>query len=109
MSFHFVGSFLHCAKAFWFGVIPFDYFCFCFSCLRTQIQKTIAKINVKEKLSFMISGLTFKSLIHLKFIFLYSMRMQFSLILLNLATAFSKHCLLKRMSFLHSVFLPCLL
>ena len=61
----------------------------CFSCLRTQIQKKkIAKINVKEKLpmfssrSFMISVLTFKSLIHLEFIFVYSKRMQFSLILL---------------------------
>ena len=78
-------------------------------------KKKIAKINVKEKLpmfssrSFMVSGLTFKSLIHLEFIFVYSMRMQFSLILSNLATEFSQHFLLKRMSFLHSVSLPYLL
>ena len=45
--FHFVGGFLHCAKTFKFKV-PFVYFCFCFSCLRRQIQKNSAKTYIKD-------------------------------------------------------------
>ena len=43
LPFHFLDGFLCCAEAFYFDV--FIYLCFCFWC---QIQKIIAKIDVKE-------------------------------------------------------------
>ena len=48
LPFCFVDSLLPCAKPFEFDVVPFVYFCFCFSWLRRHIQKIIAKIHVKE-------------------------------------------------------------
>ena len=56
--------------------------------------------------SFMVSCLTFKSLIHFEFIFVYGMRKQSSLIILNLAVQLSQHQLLKRLYFLHCIFFP---
>ena len=56
--------------------------------------------------SFMIAGLTFKSFIHFEFIFVHGMRKYASLILLHVAVLFSQHDLLKRLSFLHCIFLP---
>ena len=56
--------------------------------------------------SFMVSGLTFRSLIHFEFIFVYGVRECSSFILLHVAIQFSKHQLLKRLSFLHCIFLP---
>ena len=50
---------------------PIIYFCFCFLCFWCTIQKIITKTNVKELIayvssrSFMISDVTFISLIHL--------------------------------------------
>ena len=57
--------------------------------------------------SFIVSGLTSKSLIH--FIFVYGVRKHSSFILLHRAVPFSQHHLLKRLSFLHCIFLPPLL
>ena len=94
--------------------VPFVYFSFCFFCLSGQIQKTITVNNVKSILpmffsrSFMVSDLTFKSLIHFEFIFVYSVREYSNFILLHVAVQFSKHNLLKRLSFLHCIFLPLL-
>ena len=51
-SFHFVGGFLCCAETFQFDVVPFVYFCFCFPCLRRQIQNNITKIDVKEYIAY---------------------------------------------------------
>ena len=56
--------------------------------------------------SFIVSGLTFRSLIHFKFIFLYGVRKCSSFILLQVVDQFSQHHLLKRLSFLHCIFLP---
>ena len=56
--------------------------------------------------SFIVSGLTFKSLIHLEFIFVYIVRKCSNFILLHVAVQFSQHHLLKRLSFLHCIFLP---
>ena len=56
--------------------------------------------------SFIISYLTFKSLIHFKFIFVYSFRKCSSFILLHVDVQFCQHHLLKRLSFLHYIFLP---
>ena len=56
--------------------------------------------------SFIVSSLTFRSLIHFEFIFVYGVRECCDLIILNVAIQISQHCLLKRLSFLHCVFLP---
>ena len=56
--------------------------------------------------SFTVSGLTFKSLIHFEFIFVYGVRECSNSILLHVPAQFSQHHLLKRLSFLHCMFLP---
>ena len=56
--------------------------------------------------SFIVSGLTFRSLIHFEFIFVYGVREYSSFILLHVAVQFSQHYLLKITSFLHCLFLP---
>ena len=56
--------------------------------------------------SFIMSGLTFKSLIHFEFIFVYGVRECSNFILLHVAVQFSQHHLLKKLSFLHCIFLP---
>ena len=52
--------------------------------------------------SFILSGL---SLIHFEFIFMHGVRKCSSFILLQVVDQFSQHCLLKRLSFLHCIFL----
>ena len=58
--------------------------------------------------SFIVSGLTFRSLIHFEFIFVYGVRKCSSFILLQVVDQFSLHHLLKRLSFspLYIIFLP---
>ena len=56
--------------------------------------------------SFIVSGLTFRSLIHFEFISLYGVRQCSSFILLYVFVQFSQHHLLKRLSFLYCIFLP---
>ena len=53
--------------------------------------------------SFIVSGLTFRSLIHFQFIFVYGITECFNFILLHVAVQFSQHHLLKRLSFLHCI------
>ena len=53
--------------------------------------------------SFIVSGLTFRFLIHFEFIFVYGVRKCSSFILLHVAVQFSQHHLLKRLSFLHHI------
>ena len=53
--------------------------------------------------SFVVSGLTFTSVIHFEFIFVYDVWE--SSILLHVAVQFSQHQLLKKQSFLHCIFL----
>ena len=55
---------------------------------------------------FKVSGLTFRSLIHLEFLFVYGVRKSSSFILLQVVDQFSQHHLLERLSFLHCIFLP---
>ena len=55
--------------------------------------------------SFLVSGLTFKSLIHFEFIFMYGVRTCTSFILLQVVDQFSQHHLLKRLSIIHCIFL----
>ena len=54
--------------------------------------------------SFIASGLTFRSLIHFEFIFVYGVRECSNFILLHVAVQFSQHHLLKRLSVLHCIF-----
>ena len=56
--------------------------------------------------SFIVSALTFKSLIRFEFISVYGVRKCSSFILLQVVDQFSHHHLLKRLSFLHCIFLP---
>ena len=56
--------------------------------------------------SFIVSGLMFRSLIHFELIFVYGFRKCSSFILLQVVDQFSQHHLLKRLSFLHCIFLP---
>ena len=56
--------------------------------------------------SFIISGLTFRTLIHFEFIFVYRVRKCSNFILLHVDTQFSQDHLLKRMSLPPCIFLP---
>ena len=58
--------------------------------------------------SFIVSGLTFRSLIHFKFIFVCGDRKYYNFILLHVAVQFSQHYLLKRLPLPHCIFLPLL-
>ena len=56
--------------------------------------------------SFTVSVLKFRSLIHVEFLFVYGVRKCSSFTLLHVVDQFSQHHLLKRLSFLHCIFLP---
>ena len=56
--------------------------------------------------SFIVYGLTFRSLIHVEFIFVYGVRKCSNFILLHVAVQFSKHHSLKKLSLPHCIFLP---
>ena len=56
--------------------------------------------------SFIGSGLTFRSLIHVEFIFMYGIGKCSSFILLQVVDQFSQHCLLKRLSFFPCISSP---
>ena len=67
-------SFLCCAKAFKFNQAPLVYFCFYFCYSRRWVIEDLALIYVIEcsmfsSKCFIVSGLTFRSLIHFEFIF----------------------------------------
>ena len=51
-------------------------------------------------------GLTFRSLIHFEFIFVYGVRKCSNFILFHGVVLFSQHHLLKRLSFLHHILPP---
>ena len=57
----------------------------------------------------LVSGLTFGSLIHFEFIFVYGVRKCSNFILLHVAVQFSQHHLFKRLSLPQCIFLPPLL
>ena len=54
---------------------------------------------------FIVSGLTFRSLIHFEFIFVYGVRKCSNFILLHVAVQFSQHHLLKTLSLCYCIFL----
>ena len=77
LSFYFADGFLCCAKTFKFDWVPFVYFCFCLPFLRGHIPPnnptTMSKgiLPMFSSRSSMVSGLIFRSLIHLEFIFVW--------------------------------------
>ena len=62
---------------------------------------SLSVLPMSSSKSSMVPGLTFRSLIHFEFIFVYGVRECSNSILLHVAVQFSQHHLLKRMSFLH--------
>ena len=56
--------------------------------------------------SFVVSGLTLRSLIHFEFIFVCGVRKYSNFILLHVAVQFSQNHLLKRLSLPHYIILP---
>ena len=79
LSFHLAYSFLCCTKAFTFNQVPLVYYCFYFHYSRRWVIEDLALIYVIEcsmssSKSFIVSGLTFRSLIHFEFIFVYGVR-----------------------------------
>ena len=56
--------------------------------------------------SFIVSGLTFRFLIHFEFIFVYAVRKCSNFNLLHAAVQFSQHHVLKRLPLPHCIFLP---
>ena len=66
LSFHFVNGFFCSAKTFKFNYIWFIYFCFCFICLRRQIQKTpLLQFMSKSVLSMFSSEILWLYILHL--------------------------------------------
>ena len=96
------------------SVIRCHWFIFVFIChySRRWTKKDVAVIYVRDNSaifssrSFIVSGLTFRSLIHLEFIFVYGVRRCSNFILLHVAVQFSQHHLLKRLFFLHCISWP---
>ena len=94
-----------------FSQISSVYFCFYFLYFRRGFQKRITVIYVKEcSACFLVGSLTFlglnRPLIHSEFIFVHDDRQCSTFVLLYAAVQFLQHHLLKRMSFLHCIFLP---
>ena len=99
--------------AFKFNWAPLVYFCFYFHYSRRCVIEDLALIYVKASAlpmfsskSFIMCGLTFRSLIHFEFIFVYGVKKCSNFILLHVAVQFSQHHLLKRLSLPHCIFLP---
>ena len=109
LSFHFINSFLCSAKSVKFNWVPLVYF-FYFITLKSLIQNILLWFTSKSILfysrNFIVSCLTFRSLIHFEFIFVYGVIECSNFILLHVAVQFTQHHLLKRLSLLHCVFLP---
>ena len=86
-------------------------FMFAFVSFKRQIKKKMLHNLCQSVLpesfsrSFVVSSIIFRSLIHFEFIFVYGIRGCCDLILLHVAVQISQHHLLKRLSFLHCVFL----
>ena len=104
VSFHLANSFLCCAKAYKFNQISLAYFCFyCHHCRRWVIEDLAwfmpsSVLPMFSSKSFIVSGLTFRSLIHFEFIFVDGVSQFSNFILLHVAVQFSQHHLLKRLS-----------
>jgi len=109
LSFHLAYSFLCHAKAVKFNQVSLFYFCFYFHYSRRWVMLWFMSSSVPRMFfsnSFIVSGLTCRSLIHFEFIFVYGVRKCSNFILLHIAVQFSQHHLLKTLSLPHCIFLP---
>ena len=91
--------------------VPLVYFCFYFHYSRGVSNKILLQFMSECSAyvfsrSFILSGLTVRSLIHSESIFVCGVKESSDFILLHVAIQFSQHHLLKRLSFLHCMFLP---
>ena len=93
----------------------FVYYCFYFICFGRWIQKILVQFMSKSILSifsfgsFIVSGLTFKCLIHFEFIFLYGVRECSNFIIWHTVSSFPSTTYWRDCLFFHYVFLPSLL
>ena len=72
---------------------------------KRKLLQFISKTVLCFPLSFMVSGLTFRSIIHFKFLFIYGARESSNFLLLYAGVQFSLYHILKRLSSLHCIFL----
>ena len=63
-------------------------------------------LPMRSSKSFIVSSLPYRSLIPFEFIFVYGVRKYFNFSVLHVAVQFSRHHLLKILSFLNCIFLP---
>ena len=102
-------SVLCCAKAFKFNHVPLV--CFYFHYSRRWVVEDLSLVYVINCSmfsfkSFIVSGPSFRSLIHFEFILVCGIRNCSNFILLHVAVQFSQHHLLKRLSLPHCMLLP---
>ena len=85
--------------------ISFAHFCFYFHYSRRWIKKVIPVIYLKDCSAYVflyiciVSSLTFRFVIHFKFMFVYDIREFYNFIILHVVVQFFQHHLLKRLSF----------
>ena len=114
-AFSFCRWFSLLCRSFLIWLVPLVYFCFwCFLKSGFRFKKSLPRPMSKHlpftfsSRSFMLSGLTFRSLIHLELISVYSVR-QCWVYFFACAIQFSQYHLLKRLSFPPCIFLSPLL
>ena len=116
LPFHFFKSFLSLYKSILVQCSPIYLFLLLLSLPDETKNSKKQHLEMSESLllmyssrCFMVSGVTFKSLIHFEFIFVYRVTQCSSVILLHLSVQFSQHCLSKRLSFFPLIVYSCLL
>ena len=115
LSFHFVYGFLFCARFLSLIRSHLFMFVFIFIILGGGSKKILLQFMSKSVLpmlsskSLMVSGLTFRSLIHSELSFVCGIRECSNLILLHIAVQFFQHHLLKRLFSLHCIVFPFIL
>ena len=99
---------------FFFFILHFFIFVFIFFTLRSGLEKIFLWFMSESVLPmffsnvFIVLSLTFRSLIHLEFIFMCGVRDCSDFIFLQETVQFSQHHSLKKLSFLHCIFLSLL-
>ena len=109
LPFHVVYGFFCWTEAFKFNEVPLV---FCLFSLPKEVDQKRHCCELRQRvfclcfpLSCIVSSLSFRSLIHLEFIFSCGVRECSNFIVLHIAVQFSQHYLLKKLSFLHCLFL----
>ena len=111
--FCFLYDFLCWVKAFEFSQVPCINFVFILITWAVGQKRSCCDLCqsvlfIFSSKSLIVFSLTFRSLIHFEFIFVYGVRECSKFVLLHLAVQFLQHHLLKKHSSLHFIFLPSL-